>query len=227
MQYPRAARRRARTAEVILDVATTLVADHGLEALTIGKLAEAMDYTPGALYRYFKSKDAILAALHTRYMSQLHAVIDEGQASLAGRTDLPADVLSATRLVVLANTWIEHATANPQPMALIASSLADPRQLLPVEQAGDAIAAYLGLLARMAEIFEAAEQAGAATPGVASDRAIALGMGLQGVLQLHKVTRMAPGRFDPVVVANSLADALLSAWCVPHCLAAARAALES
>ena len=69
-QTPRARRRDANLAR-ILDAAMELVAGGGLEALSMGRLAAAVDYTPGALYRYFPSKDALLARFDHEYCTDL------------------------------------------------------------------------------------------------------------------------------------------------------------
>ncbi len=52
----------------IAEAALGLIADHGIAALTVASLARSLDITPGALYRHFKSRDAILieAAKHAR-----------------------------------------------------------------------------------------------------------------------------------------------------------------
>jgi AcrR family transcriptional regulator len=63
-------RRRERNRRQILDSAFALVADGGLDALTINGLARAVDYTPGALYRYFPSRDALVVALQLEVQRQ-------------------------------------------------------------------------------------------------------------------------------------------------------------
>ena len=58
-------RRRQETIERILDAAMRLMAEQGYEAFTIARLAGDLNYAVGALYRYFKGKDAILADTKT------------------------------------------------------------------------------------------------------------------------------------------------------------------
>ncbi|MCA9555215.1 MAG: helix-turn-helix transcriptional regulator, partial [Myxococcales bacterium] len=57
-----AARREARR-QAIVDEALALVTEGGFEALTLQRLAGRLGYAVGALYRYFPSKEALLAAL--------------------------------------------------------------------------------------------------------------------------------------------------------------------
>ena len=56
------ARRHEANLERILETALDVVAREGLEGLQMARLAAAVDYTPGALYRYVESKDALVAA---------------------------------------------------------------------------------------------------------------------------------------------------------------------
>lgn len=47
----------------IVDAAVKIVASDGFEALSMRSLAEAVELTPGALYRYFSSKDEVTEAV--------------------------------------------------------------------------------------------------------------------------------------------------------------------
>jgi AcrR family transcriptional regulator len=53
----------ARTEEAIRIAAVTLIAEHGFEAMTLRELARRVGVQPGALYRYFPSKRALLVTL--------------------------------------------------------------------------------------------------------------------------------------------------------------------
>jgi AcrR family transcriptional regulator len=52
--------------ERLCDAAERLFAEHGTEAVTIRQLAGALSVSPMTPYRYFKDKDAILAAVRAR-----------------------------------------------------------------------------------------------------------------------------------------------------------------
>ena len=56
-------RRSVRTREAILDAARQIIMAEGVEALSMRTLAEAADYSPAALYRYFSSKEEIVEAI--------------------------------------------------------------------------------------------------------------------------------------------------------------------
>ncbi len=56
-------RRRARTAQAILDAALEIISERGIEALSIREIAHRIEYSPSGLYEYYTSKDEILDAL--------------------------------------------------------------------------------------------------------------------------------------------------------------------
>jgi AcrR family transcriptional regulator len=52
-------RERAEFREEVLLAARRIVLEEGFEALTMRKIAEAIEYAPGTIYLYFESRDAI------------------------------------------------------------------------------------------------------------------------------------------------------------------------
>src|SRR6478672_12034218 len=64
-------RRRVRNRQAILDAALALIEVSGVDGWSMRQLADRVEYTPGALYRYFDSKAALLAALTSEAMEQL------------------------------------------------------------------------------------------------------------------------------------------------------------
>ncbi len=67
-------RDRNEMREAILAAAMKLFLDESFEKTTMRRIAQAIEYTPGALYSYFKDKDEILFALHQRGFDQLFAM---------------------------------------------------------------------------------------------------------------------------------------------------------
>lgn len=59
----RRARERAETQQKILDAARELFAREGYEAVTVRRIAEAIEYTPAALYNHFPDKEALMRTL--------------------------------------------------------------------------------------------------------------------------------------------------------------------
>ncbi|MBT9555777.1 MAG: TetR/AcrR family transcriptional regulator [Myxococcales bacterium] len=65
-------RERHEMREAILQAALRLFLEESFERTTMRRIAEAIEYTPGALYSYFKDKDEILYALHEHGFSILN-----------------------------------------------------------------------------------------------------------------------------------------------------------
>jgi len=65
----------------LCEAAERLFAEHGIEAVTMRELAQALGVSPMTPYRYFKDKDAILAAVRaaafTRFAARLEAASGE------------------------------------------------------------------------------------------------------------------------------------------------------
>ncbi|WP_314242360.1 TetR/AcrR family transcriptional regulator [Streptomyces kutzneri] len=64
-----------------VDTALELLDEVGLDALTMRRLADAMDVQAGALYRYFATKDDLLTAMAERMLAGLAATRTDGDWS--------------------------------------------------------------------------------------------------------------------------------------------------
>jgi AcrR family transcriptional regulator len=64
-------REKAAFRRQVLDAALKIVLDEGFEALTMRKIAEAIEYAPGTIYLYFENRDAIAAELTQRGFEDL------------------------------------------------------------------------------------------------------------------------------------------------------------
>src|SRR5512139_1788571 len=98
-------RERTEMREMILDAATRLFLEESFEKTTMRRIADAIEYTPGAIYGYFKDKDEILYALHKRGFEELVARME---AALVGLTD-PIE-----RVASIGRAYIRFAFENPQ-----------------------------------------------------------------------------------------------------------------
>ena len=97
-------RDRQEMRDTILRAAMKLFLEESFEKTTMRRIAEAIDYTPGTLYWYFKDKDEIVFALHQRGFEMLFA---KQQPTMA-----IADPVE--RLSKLAEIYIDFALENPQ-----------------------------------------------------------------------------------------------------------------
>lgn len=93
---------RPNQREHILDVALRLMSEHGSAGTSMRLLAKECGLNVAAIYHYFESKDALLAAVigERRY-----------EARLAEIPELPADLAPADRLLLIYRTVWEGALA--------------------------------------------------------------------------------------------------------------------
>ena len=75
-----AERRRNKIRARILSAAETVFAREGAEGLSIRRLAENIDYSPAAIYKYFKSKDELVDELKETFfeliLENVHRIAD-------------------------------------------------------------------------------------------------------------------------------------------------------
>jgi len=94
----------------LCEAAEKLFADHGIEAVTMRELAQALGVSPMTPYRYFKDKDAILAAVRAaafgRFAARLESAIGQ-----------PADPLHSSRAA--GQAYIDFALSEPQAYRLM------------------------------------------------------------------------------------------------------------
>ncbi len=213
---PRVRRRAARTTQ-ILELAMRQVETQGLEGLTLQAIARDLDYTVPALYRYFASKDALVAELQRRVVSLLDQKLSEVEArteSWLGQQSRE-DQKRFGPLAPIAATGLFYAgltRSAPQAFGLLAASLGDPRHLIDDAQANAVVATALPMFDRLAHSIEMAVEARQLDPGDTPDRVLILWSSLHGVAQLAKLERLAPGRLDSQRLCDSLLKALMIGW---------------
>jgi AcrR family transcriptional regulator len=93
--------------ERLCDAAERLFAEHGTEAVTIRQLAEAIGVSPMTPYRYFKDKDAILAAARARAFER-HADALEAAYEASSGSDPMA------RSMAVEAAYVRFALDNPE-----------------------------------------------------------------------------------------------------------------
>ena len=92
-----------RTAVALLDVAERLVAEGGLEALSVRRVASAIGATIRAVYSLFGSKDGLVVALGTRAFT----LLSDGLDALPTTDDPAGDVVEAG-VVVFRRFTLSH-----------------------------------------------------------------------------------------------------------------------
>ena len=200
------ARNRLACHERILQAAIDAVAKRGIDGLSMNRLAREVGFTPGALYRYFSCKDALIAALAVRLLEEFAEDLVEAAARVPPRQPL-------TRLLVLIDAYRDYAVGQPHRFGFLSVLIADPRVLVgPDHEARKVMLAIERALLPVAEALEDAVRLEQLDPGGAEDRALQLFAGVHGVLQMRKQARLAPELVDVDRLTIQLVDALLSGW---------------
>lgn len=99
------ARRLAQTRQDIIQNARRILVEEGPAGLSIRTLADSIDYTPGALYKYFSSKEEMIDAVRADCLQRLNAFI-------AAR--IQAASSAADMLLIGGMAYIEYAGLQPQ-----------------------------------------------------------------------------------------------------------------
>lgn len=203
---PRERRRQANYRKII-DAAIDIVVSGGFEALSMGRLAKEIDYTAGALYRYFSGKDALIVAMTARVIHDFADVL--GRAAGLVPADAPLQ-----RVLVLPLAYRDLAAAAPQRFGLISMLLATPRMLVEdAEEAAPAMEAITIALAPLAVALEEAREVGALqfTGGAPEHAVVAFGA-VHGLLQLRKQRERVPTLFDLDGLVRTSVRSLLLGW---------------
>ncbi|MCB9593338.1 MAG: TetR/AcrR family transcriptional regulator [Sandaracinaceae bacterium] len=199
-------RRRAANIKRILEAAMQIVGEGGFAGLSMNKLADACDYTPGALYRYFASKDMLLSALVGQILEQLREALDDA----VGRA--PADA-PLVRLWAITTAYRQFARTQPHEFGLIALSFAEPQLLLTTPESAEPIVnQMIQTMTPLAESLTRAASEGLLAEGDVVERALLVFTSTQGVLQMHKQARIAPNVIDVDRLATAALRTLLIGW---------------
>lgn len=206
MIYRGTEKRREQRTEEILEQALDIVVQHGLDALTVGKLARRMDWTVGAMYRYFASKDDLVSALTARVLEDWLEELAVAQRAVADRPPIE-------RLESVLHAWIDLTLDRPGELSLVSVMLADPRHLFEKLEEAAYMPFLLALIQGVGEAVVAAIDAGELSPtDDPGSRALQLIFACQGVLQLRKMARLDPDTYDVRRLARRQVADLLTAW---------------
>jgi len=167
----------------ILEGAREIALREGLEALTLQRLARELGYVPAALYRYFPSKDALLAEL-------LGLAIEAASTSIGRAWELVDAAKAPPPLAALIAAVDAYLALSERELRLIVSAVGDPRVVVEREEDARSVLARAGpLLFALTQRFDRAAEAGALSEGSGGERALMLFAGVHGVLALEKLLR--------------------------------------
>jgi AcrR family transcriptional regulator len=102
-------RQKAELRETILAAASRIMAEEGWSALTMRKIADAIEYSPATIYLHFESRDEIAMQL-----------VRDGFAALLAHMEPATRVADPReRIALLGRCYVDFARARPQTYRLI------------------------------------------------------------------------------------------------------------
>jgi AcrR family transcriptional regulator len=151
--------RREQTVREIQALAMQQVAADGPEAVSLNAIARTMAMSPAAIYRYFDSRDALLADLVVAYYDALADTLE----AAAKEWSEPGE-----RLVALARAYRRWALDNPNPYRLIFHTSSGSGHLAPERTIPASVRSMDAILAALAGNSSAAGSGGVGSGGVGS-----------------------------------------------------------
>lgn len=186
-----------------------LIVEEGLQGLTIGSLATRVEAAVGAIYRYFPSKSALIAALQVRVVDELREVVRVELAKLAAQ---PSDAARLAAAVAAPAAYFHELVQHPARRVLINRSMGAPDPLLSEAEAEGVNAALLPLVALAAAPIGAAVESGLLRPGVDEERALLAWAGVQGLTLFLRRDRFQPAELRAERLLAPLLGTLLRGW---------------
>ena len=202
-------KRAARRAE-IQAAALDLIVAEGLEALTMQKLAARLDYAVGALYRYYPSKDKLLASLQAQILESFTQVLQAADAFAQQQSCADPQSQALARIYLAAQVYFELREHAPTRFHLLNEMIVSAQEVLSLQEGLQVMKVVLPLFQHIAGLFEQAADT-ALRSGESQRRALLFWAALQGALPLAKLTRFAP-QYAFKALFFELQDSLLQGW---------------
>jgi AcrR family transcriptional regulator len=222
----RASNRLARH-EQLMSAATEIVAERGLEGLTMQAVAERTDCAVGTIYTYFRSKSALLVELQISAIATIQETYELSRAmwdeelAAAGSTEREAALF---RLVAFGHLFTSGADLFPREFELLQTLISTPRR---PEAPGDGervLPHAFALIMSIGRLIDDAARTGAIDELPADEdrtrtlmvRTMRWAGGLNGALLVSNATGDAEWLPDELLdgrmLARQLARDLLAGW---------------
>jgi AcrR family transcriptional regulator len=134
-----AERRKRKVRDAIIEAAEDVFALEGEAGLSMRRLADRIDYSPAAIYKYFSSKDELLGAIREQFFERLLARMSE-----SGVDEADGSVRFRAGLAAYINTGIE----NPNHYRMALANF-DPNPPAAGTRAYEAIVTFTGLIKQL------------------------------------------------------------------------------
>ncbi|MBP1859718.1 TetR/AcrR family transcriptional regulator [Rhizobium herbae] len=188
-QTARAGYHHGNLTEVLLEAAIALIEEKGVDALSVREVAKRSGVSPGAPFRHFSSKTALLTAVAEQAMGRLTAAV-RAEMSKAGDAD-PIEALRA-----IGRGYLAWALSNPTHFQVISS-----RSLIDFHASPRLVEENEAIRIVMVDLIARAQREGRLRPGIVpadlvfSSRAFIYGvarMWIDGHFKEWHVERPAP-----------------------------------
>jgi AcrR family transcriptional regulator len=174
---------------LVLDAAQQVFLERGLEGASIREVAKRAGYTPGAIYSYFSSKEAIYAALLSASLERLKAAVLSAKPDKKERLELGA----AAVFWVKSMAWFQFYSESPKELDLGFYLYRGEHTNL---VGGVSTSLDAQLLIALAPAQEALVAAGLSIESALQENAATFAHGI-GLLFLQKTARLSAFRTDP------------------------------
>ena len=231
----RRARNRAARHDQLLAAATELVAESGLDGLTMQALSERVDCAVGTIYTYFPSKSALVASLMGDAIRHLMDTYHLAAARWDGELDdVDEPTAALTRILAFTQLFVASRDLHPREFEFLQMLITTPESLIDPNDVASVLPQSLAFLADIHQLLEAAVQVGALSPATGDDesfrRTLRWTGAIHGALLVSNVANVSglpnADAFSASGLADSITRDLMLAWgAEPATLADAEAEL--
>lgn len=219
----RRARNRAARHDQLLAAATELVAESGLDGLTMQGLSERVDCAVGTIYTYFPSKSALVASLMgdaiRHLMDTYHRAAARWDREL---DDVDEPTAALTRILAFTQLFVASRELHPREFEFLQMLITTPESLIDPDDVASVLPQSLAFLADIHQLLEAAVQVGA-LDAVAGDesfrRTLRWTGAIHGALMVSNVADVSglpnADAFSASGLADSVTRDLMLAWGAP------------
>lgn len=172
---------RGRLRELLLAVAEEQLLEKGYGAFSLREVAEATQYTPTTIYRHFRDREALIAAVLEKWFLQFARALDEADRPDASPSD---------RLLAIGDAYLRFALAEPARYRVMFVDRPDIG-ILPDGTADLHDDPAFGVLIRVCEALCAAGEAGSFEP---LQVAMMLWLGLHGTAAMGACSQIVDAK---------------------------------
>ncbi len=211
-------RRRQERRVEMLDKAMQIVVEQGLEALTIARLADALDAAVGGLYRYFPSKQALLAALQMQAIEQFYDDLQEElkrvdeELQARGINHQEDNIALLYRLKIPVRFFLADATKAPDRHRLMDALISSPQVLLGDDEIAEVNKSLFPILEIVGNMLGQAGNQGALNKGDIAQRTHIIWATVHGMDHFRKRDRIHPQKLKVDTMIEANLHALMIGW---------------